>query len=145
MANEASIRVGLSVRKRSGSLRLLEESWNRSYRADVDGTKGPLPGAFAVTTDGVAIDFSELTTPGWCWFWNQSSTYRIDIGPRDPDSALFYPMISLPPGKGYPVYLSPDLFEEYQGTGTGTGTAANTLWAKAFGGAATIYVGAFEA
>lgn len=141
MASEATITVGLTIQKTSGTLTLLDARRSAVNRIDVTGTKGPTPGAVTIPTDGVAINLSALTTPGVFWVENQDATNYFALGIRDPDSSLFYPMLEFPPGMRLPLLLSRDLFEEYQGTGTGTGTPANQLWAKAFGAAV---VGSFE-
>lgn len=145
MSNEATVRVSLSIRKVSDGIVLLDYSRTAGYQEDVTGTKGPSPGAIAVSTDGVAVDLSEITTPGWCWFHNQDGTNRVTVGIRDPDSGYFYPMLDLLPGMRYPVYLSQDLLEQYEGTGTGTGTVNNQLWIKAFTAACNVLVEVFEA
>lgn len=151
MANEVSITSVLRVRKLSGTTVLLDYLRSASYSANLTGTKGPTPGAIAVPVGGVAVSLAELTTPGWCWIHNLDATNEVHIGPRDPDSALFYPMLKFGPGERYLVRLSDDLFEEYQGTGTGTGSPANQLWARALdpttkaAATAALSVEAFEA
>lgn len=150
MANEISFRSSVTVRKKAadGSW-LIREGWNDSFRLSMTGAQGPSPGAIAVPTYGVSITFSGIVTPAVCRFWNateSSSHTRIALGVRDPDTALFYPLLSFPRGKGYPVILDPDLFEGYTGPGTSTATEAtnNTLWAKAFGADGVLFVGGFE-
>ena len=154
MSKEANIRVGLTVLKRDSTdptITLLDFNQSAGYSADVTGTFGPTPGTLAVPATGVAVALTGITDPGWCWVHNQDTTNNIQIGIRDADSALFYPLLELKPGWRLPIPLSPDLFEEYQGTGTGTGSPTNQLWLRAIhpttrvATTGTCYVGAFEA
>lgn len=151
MANEANVRVALSILKRSGSTVLMDERCNGAYRTDVDGTIGPTPGDITITHVGEAISLAELTEPGWCWLKNRSADAYIQIGINDPDTSVFYPILELLPGMEYPIYLSRNLLEDYgPATGTGTGAAQNQLYAKAFNvedlsaASAVLHVGAFQ-
>lgn len=151
MANESRITIAFQIRKTSGNVVTLEHTYTASYAVDVSGAKGPVPGAINVPVDGVAISLAELSNPGWCWLHNLHPSHNIHIGIRDPDSGLFYPLLMLKPGMRYLIYLSQELGEEYQGTGTGTGVPANQLWAKALSPdaktsvTATLAIHAFEA
>lgn len=140
MANEATINASLQIRKGN----LLYRSQPASFRADVSGTKGPVPGAILVSTDGVDVDFSELTNPGLCRLQNLSATYRILYGVREPDTSLSYLPFQLLPGEVAIVRFSEFLQEEVQGTGTGTGTPNATFRLKSVGGEAVAVVEAFE-
>jgi hypothetical protein len=144
MSNEVTTRVGLTVRKSSGAIALVDYNRSASYQSDMAGAKGPTVGALTITTAGEAISLAEVTDPGWCWLHNQSALYRISIGIREPDTDSYYPMLDLLPGMRLPVYLSTDLTEQYEGSGTGTGVANNQLWAKAHGGSADLLVELFE-
>lgn len=147
MADEATAQINLTVRKVSGAVVLIEHfgAGPSSFTEDVDGTKGPSPGAFTATIEGTDVDFSALTTPWLCEFHNQDAVNFVDIGIWDPEGSKFYPFMRLNPGKKYIIPLSPDLQEEF-GTGTGTtGADTNRLRVKADTASVVIYVGAFDA
>ena len=154
MSSEATVRVGLTVRKTDSddpTILLLDFNQVGSFQADVTGTFGPTPGTVAIPAEGVAVPLTGITEPGWCWVHNQGADSNVQIGVKDPDSALSYFLMELKPGWRLPVPLSPDLFEEYQGTGTGTGSPTNQLFLRAINSTTrsattgTCYVGAFEA
>ena len=147
MSNEATIQVSIRIYKTDTTdptIVLLDENRSAGYSLDVEGSKGPTPGSFTIPTAGVSIDLSELVNHGLVWIHNQSPTYKVAIGIKDPDSGNFFPMLEFLPGMRLPLYLSEDVGEQYSGSGTATGTANNTLFAKAFGGPATLQVLAYE-
>lgn len=140
MANEATVNSSLQIRVGS----LVYASQPSSFKADVSTAKGPSPGAIAVSTYGTEVDLSELTQPGLTRVMNLSEDYKVSLGPRDPDTAKFYPLLDFLPGETYSFRLSSDIYEEYDATGTGTGSPTNTVWLKAFGGDAVVLFEAFE-
>jgi len=145
MANEATIRVSLQIRKVSGSLVLLDyQSRPTSFQATVTGTKGPTPGALTIPAGGEAVSFGELSTPGLCILKNLSATVTVEYGIRDPGIDVFYPLGEILPGEIYLLRLSRNLLEEYQGTGTGTTSPGNQFFMKGMGGDVNVSVEAFE-
>lgn len=153
MSKEATVRVGLTVRKldsTDATIILLDFNQSAAFQADVTGTFGPTPGTVAVPAEGVSIPLTGITDPGWCWIHNQSASANLQVGVKDPDSALFYPLLELKPGWRLPVPLSGDLYEQYEGTGTGTGGPTNQLFLRAINPSTrsattgTAYVGAFQ-
>lgn len=144
MANEARVQSTLTLQKVSGSIVLMNEQRGRSFAVDVDGTKGPTPGAVLVPTTGVDIDLAELTTPGLCCIENQDATNYIEVGIREPSSGFFYPLMEIGPGEAYVIKLSRNIQEEYTGTGTGTSTPGNFLHLKANTASVNAVVAAYE-
>lgn len=143
MANEANIQSRLSVRKLSGSTVLLDYTSGQSgFNADVDGTKGPTPGAITVTTAGVNVDLTALTTPGLCRISNQDATNYFEWGVKDASSGIFYPMGEVLPGESYVIRLSRNIGEEYYST-TGT-DSGNSVHLKANTASVNALVEAFE-
>lgn len=146
MANEATFSSSVNIRKvdASGNIQLEYRNTPTSFRTDVTGIVGPTPGAFNVTTAGVNVDFSELTTPTICVIYNLGNDYRFDVGIWDADNSQFFPLLEVPPHEFYPLRLSRNLAEEY-GTGTGTiGAGNNAMRLKAIGGSTYARVDAFE-
>lgn len=109
MANEATIVNSLHIIK--GNLDYLTRP--HQFQADVSGTKGPVPGAIEApaTTDGVAIDLSELTTPGLCRIRNLDSTNYVEIGLYI--STTFYAIDQIKAGEHYIRRFSPNLNTSY--------------------------------
>lgn len=139
-APEATITVGLSIRKRSadGQRELLDPNHSRGFRSPVSGTKGPVPGAVTVPLAGVDVDLSGLTIPGLCWMTHEGradfadvgadpSIYYVEYGIKDALTNLFYPWGELWPGDAWPMRLSRNIREFYNSTGTGTGTPVNKV------------------
>ena len=140
MANEATINSGLSINNSP----LSYTAKPGSFRATVTGVKGPVPGAFEVSTEGTDVDLSELTTPAFCRIMNLDSTNFVEYGIWDPDISKFYPLGEIQAGETYILRLSRNLFAEY-GTGTGTsGPDTNTFRFKADSAALDVIVEAFE-
>ena len=147
MANEIAVTASLQVRKDG----LQYISRPQSGVVDMTTGSGPTPGVVAVTDDGVDINLSALTTPGWCHMYNLSEDYYVDVGIWEPDTT-FYPVLRLDVAdsrgaKPCVLRLSPHLGQQFSGTGTGTGTENATLRAKAAPGASgvKIVVSAFDA
>ena len=148
MADEATIRSGLQILKRDSTTGITLMDYQgrpQSFTADVDGTKGPTPGAITVSAvSGTDIDLSELTTPGLCRLMNMDANNPIHVGRYDPDSQRFYPLIKLLPGETYVVRLSDLVEDEWSGTGTGTTSTASTFRAYAENADSVLSVEAFE-
>lgn len=100
MANEASVRSGLEITK--GNLKY--RSFPNEFRADVTGSKGPLPGAVTVTTGGTDIDLTGLGTPGFCRLGNIDSTNFVEYGIWN--GANFYPLGEIGPGECYTIKIA---------------------------------------
>jgi hypothetical protein len=141
MADEATLRISLSIRKGN----LTYQSQPTAFNADVTGTNGPAPGAFNVSTDGTNVDLSELTTPGLCRLMNLDDTNYVEWGVWDPDTSRFYPLGEILPGESYVIRLSRHLTSEYAATGTSVPDTNNTLRLKANTAACKCVVEAFEA
>ncbi len=145
MNREATVRSSLTVRKLSGIITQLDyRSGSEQFTPTVTGTKGPTPGAIAVTVVGVDVDFSELTQPALCRIKNLDDTNYITIGIWDPELARFFPIDECLPGESFVRRLSRLLSGEL-GTGAGTvGANTNTLRIKASTGTINVLVEAFE-
>lgn len=141
MADEAV--VVNSLRIRSGYLNY--QSQPTSFRADVEGSKGPVPGAITVTIAGTDVDLSELTQPALCRIQNLDDTNFVEVGIREPGTSTFYPVLEILPGESYVMRLTRNLHEEYVGTGTGTSAATNFFHIKANTAPCNVLVEAFEA
>lgn len=145
MANEATIRSALQIRKAVDGLVVMDyQSRPAAFQADVDDTKGPLPGAMTVGILGKDVDLSELETPGLCRIMNQDDENFVEYGIRDPETDFFYPLGELLPGESYVLRLSRNLEQEYIGTGTGTSPGmTNKLHLKANTAPCVVLVEAF--
>lgn len=143
MANEAQLRVSLSIR--TGNLSY--QSSPTAFLGDVIGSKGPTPGAISVSTAGTQVDLSQLTTPGYYRFANLDETNYVEYGIYDPQTHVFYPFGEILPGESYVGRFSRNVQEEYLGPGTGThaGTESNRLMFLAHGASVNVLVEAFEA
>ena len=147
MADEGTLTVSLSIRTvdSDGNVRLEYRNTPSSFNFDVSDSIGPCPGAFLVTTAGVSVDLSDLTTPGPGMIYNLGDTNTFDIGIWDPDNSKFLPLFQCAPHQFYPFYVSANLEQEY-GSGTGTtGAAVNRMRLKAVGGNTYARVDVFEA
>lgn len=140
MANEISMQV--RVRIANGNLKYNNPV--TSYTIDMSGAKGPTPGAIAVPTSGVDVYLSQLTTPGICVFTNLDATNFVEVGIKDPQTNVFYPLMEIGPGESYPIKLTRNLGEQYSGSGTGTTSPENYLRLKANTAACNVQVEAFE-
>lgn len=143
MANEATIRSALQIRKVDGVTTLMEyNSQPSAFQADVDGTKGPTPGAITVTTSGTNVDLTELTTPGLCRIMNMDTTNYVEVGVKDASTGVFYPLMELLPGESYVFRFSRNVGEEwYSTTGTDSG---NSFHCKANTASVVVLIEAFE-
>lgn len=103
MADEARITSYLHVIKDS-----LEYFSRPTYfTADVTGTKGPVPGALAISTSGTTIDLSELTTPALCRIQNLDSTNYLEYGTYN--ASVWAPLGEILAGETYVIRLSRNL------------------------------------
>lgn len=156
MANEISMSLSCSIQKRVGNVLVVNEKWSESYRADLEGQRGPSPGLVSATLIGVAVDLSKLTTPGFCKLFNQGSgdqttdqTCYVEVGIYDQTAAVnrFYPLLELYPGECQIVRLSRFLGQEFgtalSGTATSLGTD-NKLFVKAVGAVQNVTFQAME-
>ncbi len=142
MANEITVRVSLNVAKGGTQFR----SVPTAYAATMSGVGGPTPGSINVTTDGVDVNLSALTEPGHVTMVNQEAVggNYVEWGLKEV-GGQFTPIGILRPGRPSVWEFSPNLLEEYSGTGTGTDAATHTLHLKANTAACKVFVGAFEA
>lgn len=140
MASEARITANLQIIKDT----LQYQSKPTAFVADVEGKKGPTPGAVAITTAGTDIDFSQLTTPGLCRIQNLDDTNYVEYGIWEPTGSIFYPLGELLPGEFFVLRFSRNLQEQYAGTGTGTTGPTNRLRFKANTASVDVLVEAFE-
>lgn len=138
MANEASISFSLTVR--TGNI---NDRHSHTFRADVAGAIGPVPGAFEVSTSGTDCDLSRLTSPGLAVVKHIGESNYVLWGIRDVTDGNFRPVGMLLPGEGFPLRLAgPDLGAE--ATGTGTQYGDSVLHFQAVGGSAVVFVGAYQ-
>ncbi len=149
MANEANVRCVLTIKKKDDDtgLQLINyQNLPGSFRADVDGYKGPTPGALTIPVGGKLVSLEELTVPGLVRIKNADATNYVEYGLYDMDADIFRPFGELLAGEEYVFRFSRNLFEEYTGTGTGTSTAgANRFMMKANTADVIVIVDAFEA
>jgi hypothetical protein len=142
VANEARITLSLIIRKTSGGS-LAYQPPAASFTADVNGNKGPTPGALTVTTTGVNVDLSGLTYKGFCRVSNiedTTATTYVVLGPYD--GTNYVPMVEIGPGEVYVYKLYRYLGAEF--TGTGTNSDSNTLRLMSVGGSSNVVFEAFE-
>lgn len=145
MSSEAQIRVSITILKTLGNLRLIDyQSRPTDFTMDVTGTKGPSPGAITVTTLGTDVSFAELVTPHLCFIKNMDPTNYVEVGIYDPSNNDFYPLLKIGPGHGWPIPLTHNFGESYEGTGTGTTAATKRLRIKANTASCVVSVEAFE-
>lgn len=138
MTNEISVQSGFTIIKKSGAITQINHTPQpSSFRADVTGAKGPTPGAIDVTTAGVEVDLTELSTPGFCRLMNQDDTNYVRYGILDIDGATFHELGELGPGESYVLKLSRLI-------GKTVGTADEGLFLKADTATCVVLVEAFE-
>lgn len=140
MANEATIRASLQIRKGN----LTYQSQPSSFTANMGTAKGPAPGAITIPIAGVEINVSEFTTPGLCRLMNLDEDNFVEYGIFDTEADVFFPLGELLPGETYILRFSRNLKEEYAGTGTGTSAPTNKLWFKANTAPCVVLVEIFE-
>ena len=145
MANEISVRVGLSITKNN----LVYTSPVSNFRADMSGQKGPTPGSITIGVGGTIVEFSELSYPGWCILKNEDLTNLVEYGILDYQTGVFYPFGELEPGHASVFKFSRNVKSEEEGAGTGTGTGTtgytNKIYFRAIGGSCVVRIDAFEA
>lgn len=141
MANEATIRVSLTIKKG----RLSYQSNPTAFTATLSGTKGPTPGAIEVSVYGTEITFSELTQIGYCVMQNLDEDNFVQWGLWEPATAVFYPVGELGPGELCLFKFSRYFKQEYTNTGTGTTAPENSFMLKADTANCNCVVTAFEA
>lgn len=153
MANEATLNVGLSIRKISeedGQTILMDyRPPVAAFTADVDGTNGPTPGAIQVTNVGRDISLAQLSVPGFYVVRNIDTdlTNWVEWGIWDPETATFYPLNMCYPGESFPARFSLNVAHQY-GTGPGsgaTGPLTNRVRFRSLKATCRIVVEAFEA
>jgi hypothetical protein len=137
MASEARITTSLQIKKGN----LFYQNQPQAFIADMEGDKGPSPGAITVGTAGTDVDFSELAQPGLCRIMNLDEANFVTFGIWDGE---FHPLGELLPGESYVLRISRELGSEF-GVGTGTSGSGNTLRFKADTAACDVLVEAFEA
>lgn len=140
MANEATIASSLRLVRD----KLSYQSQPQAFNADVSASRGPSPGLVLIPTTGRDIYFTELTTPGLCRLMNLDTSNYVEVGVKDPQSNLFYPLLELLPGESYVIRFSRNLQEQYTGSGTGTTGPENYLRLKANGATVACLIDAFE-
>lgn len=124
MANEIRIQISLQVKK--GNLTF--QSQPTAFLVDMAGdAAAPSPGRITVDEEGTDVDLSKVTTPGWAIFRNLDDTNYVELGIWNADQSEFYPFAQIEPGTHFAMPLSPNINEEYAGTGTGTTGELNTL------------------
>lgn len=142
MANEATLRLGLTVR--TGNLDF--RSSPTTCRFDVPTSKPPTPGYVSAPVGGVDVDLSAITTPGLCLLHNTGDTYDVEYGIHD--STKFQPWGVLRPGKIAFFEFSENFGQEPTiptGTATGTDTVVDQLRVRGLLGTGEVNVLVFEA
>lgn len=151
MADEIRVQVSISVKKDN-----LDFRWPfpGAFTADLTTAKGPSPGYLDIPTTGRQIYFTELTNPHFCIIANvgADSDNSFEVGIYDSTEREVYPLMLFRPGEFAVIPLSPNLGEEYSGSGTGTTEPRHYLHARAStpgpepssGGTAKGFIGAFD-
>jgi hypothetical protein len=140
MANEATLRVGLTIRKSN----LQYQNQPQAFLADIESGKGPYPGALTVTTSGRLVDLTEIVTPGFCVITNTDSTHTVSWGIYDASTDKNYMIGDLLPGEACLFRMHQFFEQDYAGTGTGTGTPSCQLLIKSETGSPVVKVEVFE-
>ena len=139
MVDEAQIRSSLQITVGNDTQ---YRSAPTAFNANVPVFKGPTPGLISVTTAGVDVDLSLLTTPGLAFIQNLDGSNFMEGGIWDGSS--FYPLYDWLAGEGYTVRFSACLGQEF-GVGTGTtGAGINKFRLKADTATLLASVEAFE-
>lgn len=139
MANEATVRTSLQIR--TGNLDY--QGRPTSFQADVPTAKGPYPGNQVAKTTGTDVDFSGLTTPGFCRFMNLDGTNYVRVGVSN--GTIFLPFMKIPPGHSYVLFLDDLLGEEIVGSGTQSDAHGSRVHLIAHLAPCNVLVEAFEA
>ena len=103
MANEITIQCQLKVS--NGGLQYANSP--SQFFATQSTANGPSPGAVTVTTGGVTINLSQITTLGFVRVTNTDATNFVRIGLYI--SSVFYPMLKLKPLESSIFRLSSDV------------------------------------
>lgn len=145
MANEAQVNISLFIQKADDSGRVLLEYNGRpaAFTADVNGAKGPSPGAITVTPAGVSVDLSQFTTPGLCRLMNQDGTNFVEFGILV--GTEFYPLGEVQPGESYVIRLSRNLGQSFESTGTSSLGSTSNFYLRSYNQTCNVLVEAFEA
>ncbi len=149
MADEVRVYAGLTIQKRDSTTGLLLQDYQSrptAFTTDMDGIKGPTPGALTIPTGGKVVSLAELQTPGWCWIWNLDSSNYVEWGIYDVSQNQFTAIGEIGPGEGIVFKFSRNFTEEYDTTGTGTSSLnAAQFFMKANSADVQVRVEAFEA
>lgn len=103
MANEITVNSSLAVKK--GNMDF--QSRPTQIKEDQTGTGGPTPGVLSISTSGVSVSLSELTTAGYVLMQNLGATNFVEFGTYP--SSTFSPLGELLPGKQCVLRLSRNL------------------------------------
>lgn len=144
MAGKVSVRSSFDIILDTSSGRRDYGMLPTAFEDTLNNPLGPTPGALTVPVLGIDVNLSALSKPAWCRIRNLDPTNKIHVGPRDPQTLRFYPMIEVRPQQWVDVCLSAHLFSEY---GTGTGTPApdtNTLHIRADNAPCKVDVACFN-
>ena len=145
MANEITVRIGLTVRK--GNLNY--QNPIKAYSLTMTGTKGPSPSLLTIPSGGKVVSFAELATPGMIVITNiddSTSEKYVVYGMIDLDDTpdKFTPLGEIGPGEAHVFKLARSLRQEYVGTGTGTTGPSSFFFMKGIGGDVPMQIDAFE-
>lgn len=117
MSNEATVQCGLAISKPSVNLHYSSEP--KSFRATVNGSKGPTPGSVVATLAGTDVDLSGLDSPGGlARIMNKATSGFVVVGIHD--NFEFYPLLDILPGESYPLRLSRFIGQSVGTTDVGT-------------------------
>lgn len=115
------------------------------FRADMNGSKGPVPGMLVALTTGTDVDLSVLGTIGVARFSNYDETNFVRVGIREPATSKFRGFLKLKPLESWCVRLDDALLQEFtNSTGTGTSAEINQLCLKADTASCNVLVEVFE-
>lgn len=141
MSNEIQVMSSLTVN--AGTVQ--HRSPKTAYNDDMTGRKGPCVGTISVSTAGTEIPMTQITVPGYIELTNLDSANFVEYGIWDTETVRFFPLGELRPGgKPQVLFLSRNLLQQYEGTGTGTTAATNKFWLKANGASCNVTVSLFE-
>jgi hypothetical protein len=142
MANEVRVNASLAINKPTANQNY--QALPSAFRADMTGSKGPLPGAVTIPVIGADIDLSGLTSlGGFCRIMNIDTVNYVTYGIKDTGTNTFYPLGEMQPGETFIIRLSRKLGKDEVGTGTFSGSTAH-LHMKADTGPCVVKVEAFD-
>lgn len=149
MADEIRVSAGLSVLKRDATTGTVQNQYQaqpQAFQTDMDGVKGPCPGALTIPTGGKIVSLEELDTPGWCRLFNCDDENYCEFGVYVVASDFFIPLGEIGAGEGAVFKFSRNFRERYSDTGTGTTSeAAVQFMMKANTADVVVKVEAFDA